>query len=138
MIFFIYKLYHIWNVTHPTYFRIWIRSTISFIARFGETVKARFFYWTIIDFLYHIIFFIVSAYGENAANIIVTIFYIILISLLHPFLMVSDNILTIGEPIIVYLLNILLIATDKTRKAGITLGIIFLILAFVPAIVSLI
>lgn len=42
MIFFTYKLYHIWKVTHPTYFRIWIRSTISFVARFGETVKARF------------------------------------------------------------------------------------------------
>lgn len=60
------------------------------------------------------------------------------ISLLRPFILVSDNILTIGEPIIVCLLNILLLATNRARKANIALGIIFLILAFVPAIVSLI
>lgn len=138
MFFFTYKLYHIWSVTHPTYFRIWIRSTISFIAHFGETVKARYFYWTVIDYAYHIIFSIASAYGGPIVNIIVTIIYIIVILLLRPFLMVSDNILTIGEPIIVCLLNILLLATNKARNAGIALGIVFLILAFVPAIVSLV
>lgn len=138
MILFTIKLGHVWKVTHPTYFRIWIRTTVSFIAKFGESTKARFFFWTVIDFIYHIIFSLSSSFGGPISNIIFTFIYIVAILLLRPFMMLSDNVLTIGEPFLVFLLNILLLAMDGGRDATLALGIVFLILSFAPAIASLV
>ncbi|OHT02004.1 hypothetical protein TRFO_31023 [Tritrichomonas foetus] len=121
---------------HPFFIRGWMENAMSVSSVLCDKLKARFFYWPSIEYVYRVVYALCAKKATLVVNIAVSAVGFLLFVGFRPYLTTSDNILSLGEPMVLIILNSLILAYEQKGAMPIGLTILLFVFTFTPALAA--